>query len=296
MDNLNNTLNVTKDNYINLIAYEEDAFKKIFPKSIKEDYIKTQFVVDYPYEAIIHFEEKYNRTFNGSRFIIIDDEYISWCKNNNNQINTQSLNEYTSSMSDKTAERLWVKNGRHYDLVLCSIPIIIKYCYEQTKYSRYCNFSYETLLNTKRLLSDTFKINEDDIFIFKDALIKDDALINSPIIEEYFKDSIENKATSPKFIKSIFKGHEEDSFTIKYIICGIKINRKYKMNKELALEDCKIDIGKILVNDEMANLSEILSEENPNLIIYPAFDRLINIREIESSDEILKNFLPNLTY
>lgn len=295
MDNLNADLNLTNDNYLNLIAYDEETFKRIFPKSTKEDYIKTQFSIDYPYEAIKHAEIKLNKNLDGSRFVVIDDDFLNFCNNKSLELNANSINEYIDLISDHKAKELWLKSEKDYDFVLSSIPIIIQNIYEEDTFSRYYNFSYELLEKAKLHLGSSLNIPAENIMIYEMALSKDDALVNSDLIKKSFLDKINNNNEhNLKLVKSIFKGYSKDSFSIKYLLCGIKIDRSFKMTKNQTIEDSNVDIGKLLVNDEMAILSEILSDKKDKAIIYPAFERIININEIESSEEILKQYLPTL--
>lgn len=294
MDNLTVALNLTNDNYLNLIAYDEETFKRIFKESTNEDYIKTQFSVDYPYEAIKHAEIKLNKSIDGSRFIIIDNDFLSFCHSKDLDLNIQAINEYVNLISDSKASELWLKSGKNYDFVLCAIPIIIKHIYEEQASNRYYNFSSEVLEKARIHLGISLNIPSENIMIYDVALSKDDALVNSSLIQESFLERINDNQYTVKLVKSIFNGYSKDSFSIKYLLCGIKIDRSFKMSKSMALDDANVDIGKLLVNDEMAVLSEILSDKKDKALVYPAFERIINIKEIESSEEILKQYLPTL--
>lgn len=294
MDNYFNRLNLTKDNYLNIICYIEETFKEIYKTNDTDDYIKTLFSSNYPFSAIEFAKEKYNAKVDGARFVIIDDEFLTWCNNEDKELNCASVNEYASSLNDFTAKRLWSKHNKDYDLVLCSIPIIVKYIYEKTKYSRYYHFDKETLEKARDFLAKILNFSKEDIFIYEDALTNTDAINNIPIIEDYFRSSILGENNSINLVKSIFNGYEEDSFTLKYIICGIKVTRNFKMTIEEALFDHNIEIDKLLVKDEMAYFSEVLTSNNNMYTIYPVFDRLIKAKDIESSNEMLKKFLPQL--
>lgn len=294
MDNYFNGINLTKDNYLNIIVYDQETFKEIYTTNDTDDYLKTLFSVNYPFSAIEFAEEKYNVKLDGARFVIIDDEFLSWCNNEDKEMNCASVNEYASTLNDFTAKRLWSKHNKDYDLVLCSIPIIVKYIYEKTKYNRYYHFDKETLEKAREFLGEILSFSKEDIFIYENALTNTDATNNLTLIEDYFRNLVLGENTNIQLVKSIFNGYEEDCFTLKYIVCGIKVNRGFKMTIEEALFDHNIEIDKMLVRDEMAYFSEILTGNNNMYTIYPVFDRLIKAKDIDSSEEMLKKFLPQL--
>lgn len=297
-EKLEKKLNISKETEIFIPVYSEDMFVELKVGN-KDEFYNLSCVEDI---AFTYFDKLYNTSLDTITFGVIDENYLSYLKDNNLEDSNFIRQKYIKEMSIEERKKYWKKNDYNYGYDFGILPLIFENSeYKDVENTADANYNFklseENIKKIRKSICDTFNqfkekgteyhLLEKNIFI-SPYILNLELYNNESVIDKLFDYGVCMLNNDYVSILKEFETQTIDA-TEPLDFFGILIMYRYEVPPSITKEYIKIaqgspvnapDVDIDLIDEVLQTDIDIKFELLTSNLIYP-----------ETIDDVIKEFI-----